>query len=407
VTLEPNTAFKTDPSQREFNVVSSCLHPTWTLVEAALSNHSHRDGDECRCYDDRFSATSKTCMPCFADVPGSCNVAAAVTSGACSPASAPVKLRFVAGVVGTMADFYVKKQAYISAVAKGLRVEPASVTVTDFYLAGSRRRLLAATEVMVETEVLVAPETVPDASGAALANTLSAGMQEEGIEIAAISGVTSTPAEPDDVPIVLSAPVRLEFEASVVGSIMEFVGNQDAYKLAVANSLMVELAAVTIDSFSVAGSRRRLLAATPEIMVVTKVVVPPERVPDVSGPALVDTFRSQMQSAGLEISAVLNAVVTTIEVVATTTTPTTSTTPVAVPGEDDGMSFMIIMVGASAGGVVLLCLVCGCVIFCLCHKEEKRARTGSARSSAYSAVAPEDYPPKKILPRITPDDMWV
>jgi hypothetical protein len=429
VTLEQNDAFRTDPSQREYNAVSSCLHPTWTLVEAALSNHSNRDGDECRCYDDRFSATSKRCMPCYSDVPGSCDVAAAVTSGVCSSSvSAPVKLRFVAGVMGTIEEFNLKKQAYISAVSTGLRVAPAAVTVTDLYLAGSRRRLLAATsEVMVETEALVAPETVPDATGAALTSTLSAGMQEAGIDIAAISGVTTTPVEPDeddnddddddnddddddDVPIVLSAPVSLEFVASVVGSMMEFVGSQNAYKLAVANSLVVEPAAVTIDSFSKPDSRRRLLATTSEVMVVTRVVVPPERVPDVSGPALVDTFRSQMQSAGLEISAVWNVGVTTIEAVATTTTPAASTTPVGVPEEEDGMSSMLIIAGASAGGVVFLCFVCGCVI-CICNKAEDDAHTqvkgGSRPVYARVSTHGAGLQYETMLPRISVDDMCV
>ena len=386
VTLQRNP---TVGAPREYNAVSSCLYPTWTLVEAALSNHSHRDGDECRCYDDRFSTASKTCMPCFEEVPGLCNVPEAVTSSVCSSASAPVKLKFVAGVAGTIEDFSAKKQAYISAVAKGLLVGPAAVAVTDVYLAGSRRRLLQATsEVMVETEVLVAPETVPGASGAALANTLSAAMQEEGIEIAGISNVgiesvyrtlahttttttataelvttTTTPTDPgvDYEPPVLSAPVRLEFVARVSGSMMEFIGNKEAYQVAVANSLVVEPAAVSISTFYSADLRRRLLAA--EVMVETRVVVPPERVPDVSGPALVDTFRLQMANVGLEISAILNAGVTTIGVVATNST-NTSTTPAPTPDDEGGVSSMLlIMVAASAGGVVFLCLVCGCVIW--------------------------------------------
>ena len=441
VTLENNTAFAAGQSQREFNAVSSCLYPSWTLVQSALSNHSHRDGDECRCYDDRFNGTSKTCMACFAEVSGRCSDPSAVTSGACSsdppestppPASpgppestpppappAPVRLEFVASVVGTVLEFLANQQAYEVAVANSLQVEPAAVRVKRFYLAGSQRRLLQATpEVMVETEVVVAREAVPDLTGAALAATLDGEMRAAGIEIGAISNVgvaaievvtttTTTPAE-------LSAPVRLEFVASVVGSVMEFMASRQAYEAAVANSLQVERAAVKTPRFYLAGSQRRLLAASSEVMVETEVLVPPERVPDVSGAALVAALQGEMQAAGIEISAISNAVVTVLGAVATTTT-TSTTTPAA---EEDGVPLMlIIVVAASAGGVVLLCVVCGCVV-CLCTQgsaddgaTQRQSRRGAVRGPPMAAACIHSHDDgrgvRTILRQISASDICV
>ena len=283
VTLEKNTAFEANQSQPEFNLVSSCMNPSWTLFESAHSNHSHRDGDECRCYDDRFIATSQTCMACFENVPGSCINTTAVTSADCS--SVPDKLEFVAEVDISLLGFNeVKQEAYKSAVAKSLQVEAAAVMITEYYLAGSRRRLLAARKgLMVKTKVLVPPGKMPEVSVPALAATLQSEMRHVGIDMGGISDLG----------------VKLEFRASLVGTAMEFFGIQSAWDSAVANSFQVELVAVsTIQIYNESTpdfSRRRLLAATPIVMVKTEVLVPPDRVPHVSGTALAAALQSKMQ----------------------------------------------------------------------------------------------------------------
>jgi len=368
VTRVENAAFEADQSQPEFNLVSSCMHPSWTLFESA-------HGDECRCYDDRFIVTSKTCMACLQDVPGICSDTTAVTSGDCSPL--PVELDFVAEVDINVEEFNEGKQeAYKSAVAKSLQVEPAAVMITQYYSAGSRRRLLEATKgVIVKTKVVVPPGKMPDVSETALAATLQREMEKVEIKISGIKdvGVATTEPVADTPAPVLSTPVKLEFQASVVGNALEFLGKQSAWESAVANSFQVELAAVTVTNIDGSGfSRRRLLATTDTVIVHNKVLVAPERVPDVSETALAATLQSEMQDAGIEIRAISNARVTTIEVVAPTTN--TTTTPVA---SGELPTSTIFVVAGVAGGLVLLCLLCGCYV-CMTRGDDQTTIVGKA-----------------------------
>lgn len=294
VTLERNWAYTEASGESEFNLVSRCRYPGWILFPSALSNHSNRDGDECRCFDHRFEAASKTCRQCLGS--DNCGNTTMAFEGQCN-VTCPVGMKPPPN--GWQPATCVCDAGHLRDGTEGCPICPPGSYCADGFAA----------------------------EACAPMYTSMAGSTME---------TNCTPTA-----------VEVRFVADIAMNRSEFERQAESYKALVATKVgvqpgLVKILSVTDTDATSVLVRRRLLAAG--VKVQTGVQVEPQQAANATSAVSGETLRAAVAEAGIPMQSVtdvqvvdpprtpntLGGPVATTPVTATTTPVTVATTPVTV-----------------------------------------------------------------------------
>lgn len=292
VTFERNWAYTGASGESEFNLVSTCKYPGWILIPSALSNHSNRDGDECRCFDRRFEAASKTCRQCLGS--DDCGNTTMAFEGQCN-VSCPVGMKPPPN--GWQPATCVCDAGHLRDSMEGCPMCPPGSYCADGFAAQACAPLY----------------------------TSMAGSTME---------TNCTPTA-----------VEVRFVAEIAMNRSEFERQAESYKALVATKLGVQRSVVKIISVTDTGTtsatmRRRLLAAG--VKVQTGVQVEPLQAANATSVVSGETLRTAVAEAGIPMQSVTDvqvvdpprtptsAALSTPGVIVATTPVTVTTTPVTV-----------------------------------------------------------------------------